>query len=112
MSTGLAPALDLLLAMLATWRLSFMLTQETGPWDMFTALRRVAGESMLGHALQCFYCTSVWVAAPLAVLVTPWSLRTPVTWLALSGGACLLHRATDRGLEVMPLPPRDSDGPV
>lgn len=90
-----------------------MLTQEEGPWDMFVALRRVATGTMLGRALDCFYCTSVWIAAPFALWVTP--LRTDlnlarivsllVTWLALSGAACLLYRVTTRSLDVTPLDP-------
>jgi hypothetical protein len=99
---------DVVLAALAAWRLTFLLTQEDGPWDVIARVRHLAGDSMPGRALQCFYCTSLWVAAPLAVMIVGWQLRAVLVWLALSGAACLLHRATDRGLEVMPLPPRET----
>ena len=68
-----------------------------------TADTSAAGNSVVGRALQCLYCTSLWVEAPLAGFVAPWGARSPVIWLALSGGACLLDRATRRGLDVMPL---------
>jgi Protein of unknown function (DUF1360) len=98
---------DFIIAALATWRLSFMLTHEDGPWEAFARLRAAAGRSMPGRALDCLFCTSVWVAAPLALLLEQGAVRRLVTWMALSGAAGLLHRATDRGLDVMPLPPRE-----
>lgn len=98
---------DFIIAALATWRLSFMLTQEDGPWTVFARLRAAAGRSMPGRALECLFCTSVWVAAPLALLLEQGAVRRLVTWLALSGAASLLHRVTERGLDVMPLPPRE-----
>ena len=86
--------LHVVLAVLATWRLTHLLSQEDGPWDLVVRLRRVLGDSVFGRMLDCFYCLSVWVAAPLALVVASgWSDRI-LTWLALSGGACLLERAT------------------
>jgi hypothetical protein len=103
---------DGILAALATWRVSFLLTQEDGPWDVFARLRRATANSMPGRALECLYCTSVWVAAPIALWITPFGVRWVVTWLAISGAACLLHRATERtvsypALDIMPLDPKD-----
>ena len=107
-SSPCAPVVtDFILAALATWRLSFMLTHEDGPWMVFARLRAAAGRSMPGRALECLICTSVWVAAPLALFLEQAPVRRLIMWLALSGAASLLHRATDRGLEVMPIPPRD-----
>lgn len=88
-----------------------MLTQEEGPWDIFATLRRIAVGTMPGRALDCFYCTSVWVAAPLSFWVTPFRIEavgasvvaTVVTWLAMSGAAGLLYRITTRSLDATPL---------
>jgi hypothetical protein len=98
------------LAALATWRMTHLLTDEDGPADLVLRLRRAAGDSQLGKALDCFYCVSMWVALPIAALVTSQSAGTPpnrsggsgrvrwsrrgATWLALSGAACLLEQAT------------------
>ena len=108
---------SLTLSALATWRLTHLLTEEDGPADVVLRLRRVAGSSLLGQAMDCFYCTSVWVALPIAMgltservaMVPParagrsrpaaW-VRRSVAWLALSGAACL--RAGD--------PPAESGG--
>jgi protein-S-isoprenylcysteine O-methyltransferase Ste14 len=96
-------AVDFVVATLATWRLAALLTREDGPFEVFARLRARAGGGMVGRALGCLHCTSLWVAAPLTGFVVPWGARSVIIWLALSGGACLLDRATQRGLEVAPL---------
>jgi hypothetical protein len=97
------------LAALATWRITHLLTEEDGPADLVLRLRRAAGQSQFGQIMDCFYCASMWVALPVAALVTSKSAQTPwnrpvgpgrvrwsrraATWLALSGAACLLEQA-------------------
>ena len=82
--------------MLATWRLTHLLTAEDGPGDLVVLLRARLGNSVAGRAMDCFYCLSLWVAAPLALFVSTDPLAWFVAWLALAGGACLLDRATNR----------------
>lgn len=53
-------ALDLLILAIATWRVSYMLTRETGPFDVFKRLRE---RLPLGGLTACIWCASVWVAA-------------------------------------------------
>ncbi len=81
-----------LLAALATWRLTHLLALEDGPFDLVLRLRRSLGPA--GAVLDCFYCLSLWVAAPLALVIA----RDPAgwcgAWVALSGAACLAQRAT------------------
>ena len=80
--------------MLAAWRVTHLLQAEDGPFDAVVHLRRAAGEGWFGHLLDCFYCLSLWVALPFACgLAAGWA-QGLVGWLALSGGACLLERAT------------------
>jgi hypothetical protein len=45
--------------------------------------------------MDCFYCLSIWTAAPIAATVARRPREMPLTWLALSGMACLLERATN-----------------
>jgi uncharacterized protein DUF1360 len=82
------------LAALATWRITHLLTEEDGPWDGVVWVRARLGSGQLGELMDCFYCLSMWVAAPLAPVVTGRRRDIPVSWLALSGIACLLERAT------------------
>ena len=84
----------LVLGILATWRLTHLVSSEDGPWEFFARLRRLAGTGIFAELLNCFYCLSFWIAAPLAVLLAhSWKERF-LLWLALSAAAILLERVT------------------
>jgi hypothetical protein len=55
-----------LIAALVVWRVTHLLQDEDGPWNVVARLRRMAGQSMWGQLLDCFYCLSLWVAVPAA----------------------------------------------
>lgn len=93
---------QLILGILGVWRVTHLLNAEDGPWDVFVSLRRSAGSGFLGNLLDCFYCLSLWVAGPFAVVLGPTWRQDILLWLALSGGAILLERAT-AGREGIPL---------
>ena len=85
------------LASLATWRMTHLLAEEDGPADAVARVRARLGDGQAGALIDCFQCTSVWVAAPLSATVVRRRRHAPVTWLALSGAACLLERLTHDG---------------
>lgn len=89
-------ALEAGLAALATWRITHLLHAEDGPADLIARLRAAIGTGWIGEAMACFYCLSVWIAAPLAIAVGEGWLETLVAWPALSGAAILLERITAR----------------
>lgn len=68
----------LVVAGLATWRLSSLLLYESGPLGVFMHLRSLAAQtSFTTQLFSCMYCMSVWVGLLCAVLlVTDW-------WLSL-----------------------------
>ncbi|MDA0165711.1 DUF1360 domain-containing protein [Solirubrobacter ginsenosidimutans] len=80
------------LAALATWRVTHLLSEEDGPGDVVVRARARLGDSPAGALMDCFACMSVWVAAPLARTVAPRGADAALAWLALSGAACLLER--------------------
>ena len=84
-----------LLVVLAVWRLTHLLNAEDGPSHLLSRFRaRVSGS--LAELLDCFYCLSLWVAIPFALLLgSSWSEKL-LLWPALSGAAILLERATSR----------------
>jgi hypothetical protein len=90
--TGLG--LRFALASLAVWRITHVLVEEDGPARVVVRLRERLGEGSLGELLDCFYCTSAWVAAPATFVVAGRRREAPLVWLALSGAACLLERGT------------------
>jgi hypothetical protein len=79
------------LAALVTWRLTHLFVAEDGPADIVVRLRRLMGDSVAGRAMDCFYCLSVWIAAPLTLVVTR-SWDALLVWPALSAAACLFER--------------------
>lgn len=90
---------------LATWRLTSLFVHEYGPFRIFHKIREWAGiihdtdsnvigsdDSFFAQLLECFWCTSIWVAAVLALLTTrDWSFL-PFLILALSAGAIIIEQ--------------------
>ena len=81
---------------LATWRLTHLLAKEDGPFDIVFKLRKQLGQGFFGSLLDCFYCLSIWIAVPFGLwLGDNWKEKI-LSWLALSGAACLLEKLTDK----------------
>ncbi len=81
-----------LLTSLLTWRITHLIALEDGPGDVIVSIRTRAGTGFWGSLMDCFYCLSLWVAAPSALLLTRSIYEWPLAWLALSAMACLLER--------------------
>jgi|SRR5215813_1056708 len=99
-----SPWLRLVLAILATWRVTHLLAYEDGPGDVLVKLRASLGTSILGQLMDCFQCLSLWVAAPLAFAIARGPLEWVLAWLALSGAACVLERLTREPVRIQELP--------
>lgn len=84
------------IAALAVWRITHLFSAEDGPGDIFLHLRRLAGRGFFGQLLDCFFCLSLWFAAPLGWLMGETWLERALLWLGLSGAAILLERITER----------------
>ena len=85
------------LAALATFRLSRLVADETGPWRIFEKLRDATPEgSNLREGINYIMCVSVWISLLIAWWLwwhgtfQTWLL--PVVWLALSAGTVLLRK--------------------
>jgi hypothetical protein len=88
----MSPFYGFSLGVLGVWRVTHLFNAEDGPWEILVRLRRVAGPSFWGELLDCFYCLSLWVSAPFALLLSSNWRELLLLWLALSGGAILLER--------------------
>lgn len=64
---------------LITWRVSSLLVNESGPYDVFTQIRNASGVSVdeysrcigkteVSRALCCLWCTSLWVGIVVALV--------------------------------------------
>ena len=90
------------LGVLTVWRITHLLQAEDGPWDVLVGFRKLVGNGSLGALLGCFYCLSIWVAAPLAYwLGDGWKERL-LLGPALSAGSILLVRLALRDSAVAP----------
>ncbi|SRR6266550_1932825 len=88
------PITSFLVGILVVWRITHLFWGEDGPWNIFVRLRRLAGPGFFGRLLDCFYCLSLWIAAPLAWVLGDTWIERGLLWFGLSGGAILLERAT------------------
>jgi hypothetical protein len=100
-----AGALRFAVAGLAVWRVTHLLACEDGPADVIAKLRARAGGGQLGEFMDCFGCLSIWVAAPFALVAARRPSDRVVSWLALSGAACLAERITTGREEIVDLSP-------
>ena len=85
-----------ILCLLAVWRITHLLSQEDGAFDLVLRFRKLFGQGFFGTLLDCFYCLSVWVSIPFAFLLCRGWTEGIIVWLALSGGSSLLFKLTDK----------------
>lgn len=81
-------------SVLAVWRLTHLIVAEDGPWNVFVHLRRASAALRLDRLTDCFYCASIWIAIPFALLIAGEWRTIAICIPALSGGAILLERLT------------------
>jgi len=93
----------LVLAILATWRVTHLLSSEDGPADLIVRVRARLGNGVAGKLMDCFQCLSLWIALPLAFFVIQRPPDLLLTWLALSGAACLLERIGQEPVFIQPI---------
>ncbi|MGH7836219.1 MAG: hypothetical protein ACREQC_00185 [Candidatus Binataceae bacterium] len=91
-----------ILGAIAVWRVTYLLAFEDGPGALLKKLRNRAEPSFWGKVFECFYCLSLWVAAPFALLIASGWRERAILWPALSGGAILLERLSARAPVVAP----------
>ena len=90
------------LGTLSVWRITHLLFVEDGPWEMVVELRRRAGAGFWGQLFDCFYCLSLWISAPFAILLGKGPGDWVLLWPALSAGAIMIERVTNRMLGETP----------
>lgn len=94
----------LVVGILGVWRITHLLQAEDGPWDIMVRFRQAVGNGFAGKLLDCFACSSLWVSAPFAFFLTRQCRQRFLLWLALSAGAILLERVTQRNETPPPAP--------
>ena len=86
----------LLVGILGVWRVTHLLHAEDGPWDVFSRMRRRLKPGVLSAIFSCFYCLSLWLAIPFALVIATFEAagwgETLLFWPALSAGAIVVER--------------------
>jgi hypothetical protein len=94
--------LKIAIAALAVWRLTHLVNVEDGPLRVFDRVRAGMRRIALGELVDCFFCLSLWMAAPFALwLGADWPERTAL-WLALSAAAIVVNRLIEGRAESAP----------
>jgi len=75
---------------LAAWRITSLLVQERGPDAIFSRLREHYKGSEVGKALECIWCTSLYVAG--FVILLDMICPRLVDILAISAGAIVVDK--------------------
>jgi hypothetical protein len=76
---------------LAVWRLSSMLSNEDGPFDVFKDIRESAPKN---SGIDCLWCVSIWIALPFALIFH--FDQFIIYWLAYSAIAILINSINEK----------------
>jgi hypothetical protein len=88
------------IAVLATWRVTHLLAEEDGPWDLIVQMRELLGDSFWGQLMDCFKCLSLWVAIPFSFFVCRTKSEAIVVSVSLSGAAILIQDYMVKPLDI------------
>jgi hypothetical protein len=86
--------LNIALVILAVFRSATMVTQEEGPFEVFSTLRGKVGQSTwVGRGFHCLLCVSFWLSA-FAVLLLPIASvgEFVIYWLGTAGAVLVIQR--------------------
>ena len=81
--------LQLILAILAVYRVAHMIAKEDGPFDVLSRIRgRIDPEQKgwVGRGINCAACLSFWLSLVVFALGGSW-----LEWLAVAGGVLIIH---------------------
>jgi len=90
-------AVTIVLAILATYRVAFLVTSEDGPFELATRFRALFGQrTWVGRGFHCVFCVSFWLSMiPALYLGWAWSLPqadVALLWLGIAGGVVVVAR--------------------
>lgn len=84
----------IVLATLATYRLSRMIALEDGPMDVFSNMREAVGQATwIGRGVHCVLCISFWLSWLVVLLLPLVSLPEYIlAALGIAGGVVVIHK--------------------
>lgn len=90
-----------LLSMLAVWRATHMLQDENGPSGIFARLQAWAAKQPnviggINEGFFCFYCLSIWISLPAALVLGGSLFEILILWFAISAGAIFINSISEK----------------
>ena len=92
-----------ILGALAVWRLTHLWAAEDGPFRLLARFREWMEGGRLSGLFGCFYCLSLWVAAPVALALGVGWREKLLLWPSLSATAIFLNRLMERAAPETPV---------
>ena len=89
--------INIILAILATYRISRLIIGEAGPFDIFEKIRgfvmkKYDPNHWLYNGIGCPLCVSFWIAGLTAVYTAPTIHYWPLHWLGIAGAVTIIYR--------------------
>jgi hypothetical protein len=82
------------LSVMAVYRLSYLVSNEDGPFDFLSKLREWIGQkNWIGRGINCLLCVSFWLSVfPALWLYFEYDKPFVLSWLAIATGCLIIHR--------------------
>src|SRR5947208_4834105 len=88
-------ALDFIIICFCVYRVSHLISQEDGPFEIIFKFRKLLGKSWLGKLMDCFYCISIWFALFFTFIFVKDEIgKIVLESFAISGAAIAIHKIT------------------
>lgn len=88
-----------ILVSLATWRITYMLINESGPFNIFIKLNNyiiATRKQFLINLFSCFYCLSIWVSFFMSIGIYRTFTEILLNTLACSAVAIIINEVIDK----------------
>ena len=80
-------------SIMATYRVANLVSQEDGPFDVFSTIRERLGQTTwVGRGMSCLLCVSWWLAVLPAVIVASDWREFALLWPGIAGGVLMLKK--------------------
>lgn len=81
------------IAILATLRVSHLIAIDEGPFGAFQRLRYLIGQrTWIGRGFHCSLCVGFWLAILPALVLARTPVEFGLLWFGIAGGALLIHK--------------------
>ena len=81
---------------IVTWRVTHLISNEDGPFEIIFKLRQISGNSFFGKLMDCFYCLSIWIGFLLSIYISNQVIEIIFFTLYFSGTSIIIEKLTNK----------------